>query len=121
MLSTLGYASVIAALLGAVITTLTGLIGGFKNRPVLIDASRRATYFTFVAMTAAIVTMEAALLTHDKVLRTAIENHEGFLFSHTGDGVVAPFTSVGAHASVSPRRREQDARDFAQNLISLSY
>ncbi len=65
MLSTLGYASVIAALLGAVITTFTGLIGGFKNRPVLIDASRRATYFTFVAMTAAIVTMEAALLTHD--------------------------------------------------------
>jgi class 3 adenylate cyclase len=26
-------------------------------------------------------------------VRTAIEKHEGFLFSHTGDGVVAAFTS----------------------------
>jgi class 3 adenylate cyclase len=37
--------------------------------------------------------MRAALLTHDEVLRTAIEAHDGFLFSHTGDGVVAAFTS----------------------------
>ena len=37
--------------------------------------------------------MRAALLKHDDVLRTAIEEHEGFLFSHTGDGVVAAFTS----------------------------
>jgi class 3 adenylate cyclase len=37
--------------------------------------------------------MRAALLAHDDVLRTAIEKHEGFLFSHTGDGVVAAFTS----------------------------
>ena len=37
--------------------------------------------------------MRAALLTHDKVLRTAIEAHDGFLFSHTGDGVVAAFAS----------------------------
>jgi class 3 adenylate cyclase len=27
------------------------------------------------------------------VLRTAIESHDGFLFSHTGDGVVAAFAS----------------------------
>ena len=33
--------------------------------------------------------MRAALLAHDEVLRTAIEAHGGFLFSHTGDGVVA--------------------------------
>src|SRR5882672_3548854 len=37
--------------------------------------------------------MRAALLAHDKVLRTAIEAHHGFLFSHTGDGVVAAFAS----------------------------
>ena len=37
--------------------------------------------------------MRAALLKHDDVLRRAIEAHEGFLFSHTGDGVVAAFTS----------------------------
>src|SRR6202521_993228 len=37
--------------------------------------------------------MRAALVAHDRVLRTAIETHEGFLFSHTGDGVVAAFAS----------------------------
>src|SRR5258706_2493153 len=37
--------------------------------------------------------MRAALLTHDEVLRDAIESHGGFLFSHTGDGVVAAFAS----------------------------
>ena len=37
--------------------------------------------------------MRAALLAHDEVLRTAIEEHGGFLFSHTGDGVVAAFVS----------------------------
>ncbi len=37
--------------------------------------------------------MRAALLAHDEVLRTAIESHGGFLFSHTGDGVVAAFAS----------------------------
>jgi len=37
--------------------------------------------------------MRAALLAHDEVLRTAIESHHGFLFSHTGDGVVAAFAS----------------------------
>ena len=28
--------------------------------------------------------MRSALLKHDDLLRTAIEKHEGFLFSHTG-------------------------------------
>ena len=30
--------------------------------------------------------MRAALVTHDEVLREAIEAHGGFLFKHTGDG-----------------------------------
>ena len=37
--------------------------------------------------------MRAALAAHDEVLRAAIEAHGGFLFSHTGDGVVAAFAS----------------------------
>jgi hypothetical protein len=37
--------------------------------------------------------MRSAVVAHDKVLRTAIEAHAGFLFSHTGDGVVAAFAS----------------------------
>ena len=35
----------------------------------------------------------AALVVHDKVLRTVIEAYDGFLFSHTGDGFVAAFAS----------------------------
>ena len=38
--------------------------------------------------------MGSALVAHDKVLRTAIQAHDGFLFSHTGDGVVAAFASA---------------------------
>ena len=37
--------------------------------------------------------MRVALAAHDEVLRSAIEAHAGFLFSHTGDGVAAAFTS----------------------------
>src|ERR1700704_3983956 len=37
--------------------------------------------------------MRSALMAHDQVLGTAIEKHDGFLFSHTGDGVVAAFAS----------------------------
>ena len=33
------------------------------------------------------------LAAHDEVLRAAIEAHDGFLFSHTGDGVAAAFAS----------------------------
>lgn len=40
--------------------------------------------------------MRVALLAHDKMLRTAIESHDGFLFSHTGDGVAAAFASPKA-------------------------
>src|SRR6476620_10395134 len=54
--------------------------------------------------------MRAALLAHDKVLRTAIEAHGGFLFSHTGDGVVAAFTSP---------RSAVDAAIAAQRALEL--
>ena len=37
--------------------------------------------------------MLSALAAHDKVLRTAIEDNDGFVFSHSGDGVVAAFAS----------------------------
>src|ERR1700751_1748149 len=37
--------------------------------------------------------MRAALAAHDEVLRTAIEAHGGWLFKHTGDGVIAAFAS----------------------------
>jgi predicted ATPase len=37
--------------------------------------------------------MRAALTAHDQLLRSAIEAHGGFLFKHTGDGVVAAFWS----------------------------
>lgn len=40
--------------------------------------------------------MRLALATHDQVLRTAIEAHDGFLFKHTGDGVIASFASPKA-------------------------
>src|SRR5262249_61927443 len=50
--------------------------------------------------------MRAALLAHDEVLRSAIEAHEGFLFSHTGDGVVAAFASpnCAVDAAVAAQR-----------------
>jgi class 3 adenylate cyclase len=54
--------------------------------------------------------MRAALLTHDEVLRTAIEAHDGFLFSHTGDGVVAAFASP---------RSAVDAAVAAQRALGL--
>ena len=37
--------------------------------------------------------MGAALARHDDALRTAIEAHGGWLFKHTGDGVLAAFPS----------------------------
>jgi class 3 adenylate cyclase len=54
--------------------------------------------------------MRAALLVHDEVLRTAIEGHDGFLFSHTGDGVVAAFASP---------RSAVDAAVAAQQALEL--
>ena len=54
--------------------------------------------------------MRAALAAHDEVLRTAIEAHGGFLFSHTGDGVVAAFASP---------RSAVDAAVAAQRALEL--
>ncbi len=53
--------------------------------------------------------MRVALFAHDEMLRTAIEAHEGFLFSHTGDGVVAAFVSPKAavDAAVAAQRKLQ--------------
>ena len=50
--------------------------------------------------------MRAALAAHDTVLRTAIETHGGFMFSHTGDGVVAAFASPrsAVNAAVAAQR-----------------
>lgn len=38
--------------------------------------------------------MRSALATHDAVLATVIESHDGRLFKHTGDGVIAAFASA---------------------------
>ena len=54
--------------------------------------------------------MRAALMAHDDVLRTAIEGHGGFLFSHTGDGVAAAFASP---------RSAVDAAIAAQRALEL--
>ena len=54
--------------------------------------------------------MRAALMAHDEVLRSSIEAHDGFLFSHTGDGVVAAFASP---------RSAVDAAVAAQRALGL--
>src|SRR5262245_33843311 len=54
--------------------------------------------------------MRAALLAHDDVLRTAIESHGGFVFSHTGDGVAA---------AVASPKSAVDAAIAAQRELSL--
>ena len=50
--------------------------------------------------------MRPALAAHDQALRSAIETHGGFLFKHTGDGVVAAFSSPRAavNAAVAAQR-----------------
>ena len=40
--------------------------------------------------------MEQALERHDAALRAAVEANEGFLFKHTGDGILAAFASPDA-------------------------
>jgi class 3 adenylate cyclase len=54
--------------------------------------------------------MRAALAVHDKLLRTAIEDNDGFVFSHSGDGVVAAFASP---------RSAVDAAVQAQRVLEL--
>jgi cytochrome c-type biogenesis protein CcmF len=65
MLNLIGSTSIIAALLGALAVTVTGIWGGFTRNPALIRASRYGTYFVFAAMSAAMIAMEVALLSHD--------------------------------------------------------
>src|SRR6201996_6964121 len=50
--------------------------------------------------------MRAALAAHDKVLRSAVEGHGGFMFKHTGDGVCAAFASpkCAVDAAVAAQR-----------------
>jgi class 3 adenylate cyclase len=48
--------------------------------------------------------MRSALIAHDKVLRTAIEGHVGFLFSHTGDGVAAASPRSAVDAAIAAQR-----------------
>jgi class 3 adenylate cyclase len=50
--------------------------------------------------------MRAALVVHDKVLRTAIEAQGGWLFKHTGDRVCAAFASpkCAVDAAVAAQR-----------------
>ncbi|WP_231744659.1 adenylate/guanylate cyclase domain-containing protein [Mycobacterium sp. GA-1199] len=50
--------------------------------------------------------MRVALACHDKVLRSAIETHDGFVFSHSGDGLAAAFASPTAavEAAVDAQR-----------------
>ncbi len=50
--------------------------------------------------------MRKALLAHDDTLRTAIEGHGGYIFSRSGDGVVAAFTSPNSavDAAVAAQR-----------------
>jgi class 3 adenylate cyclase len=54
--------------------------------------------------------MRAALIAHDAMLRKAIESNDGFLFSHTGDGVAAAFASP---------RSAVDAALAAQRALEL--
>jgi predicted ATPase/class 3 adenylate cyclase len=53
--------------------------------------------------------MRAALAAHDKLLRSAIEGHGGWLFKHTGDGVCAAFASPrsAVDAAVAAQRELQ--------------
>ena len=37
--------------------------------------------------------MREALAQHDATLRSAVESHNGWLFKHTGDGILAAFAS----------------------------
>ena len=65
MLNLIGSTSIAAALLGALVVTVTGIVGGFNRKPGLIRAARYGSYFVFAAMSTAFITMEIALLSHD--------------------------------------------------------
>ena len=53
--------------------------------------------------------MRVALAAHDKALRSAIEAHEGLVFSHSGDGMAAAFASpMAAVEAAIDAQREMD-------------
>ena len=51
--------------------------------------------------------MRRALVEHDGVVRAAVDEHGGWLFKHTGDGVCAAFATAGGviGAAVAAQRR----------------
>ena len=51
--------------------------------------------------------MRAALADHDAVLRAAIEGHDGWMFKHTGDGVIAAFGSARAALDAAVEAQRQ--------------
>jgi len=65
MLNLIGSTSIAAALLGALVVTVTGIVGGFTRKPGLLRAARYGSYFVFAAMSTAFISMEIALLSHD--------------------------------------------------------
>ena len=53
--------------------------------------------------------MRVALAAHDKALRSSIEAHDGFVFSHSGDGMAAAFSSpIAAVEAAVDAQRELD-------------
>ena len=54
--------------------------------------------------------MRAALARHDETLRAAVEAHGGWLFKHTGDGVLAAFSSP--HAAIQTAIEAQRALEL---------
>src|SRR5262249_53456300 len=45
--------------------------------------------------------MRVALAAHDELLRTAVQDVDGVVFKHTGDGIAAVFTSPSAAVSAA--------------------
>ena len=57
--------------------------------------------------------MRAALAEHDTILRAAIEGQGGWLFKHTGDGVIAAFGSARAALDAAIEAQRGLGQDFA--------
>lgn len=68
--------------------------------------------------------MQAALARHDEILRQAIEQHEGEVLKHTGDGVVAVFhdplrAAEGAVAAQLALRADPDGDRLLRSRMGL--
>ncbi len=64
-LNLLGNASIVAALVGAAFVVVAGVRAGLTDDVRSRETARLGTYFVLLAMSAAVVVMEIALLTHD--------------------------------------------------------